>query len=81
IGFKVIFNRDGDVVIHLDMSDLGKKKKNVVMDEESVIPDNDKGHYGKKSKNKKNKTKHHTFIGDIQFGRQPFELDGADISM
>ncbi|MFA9555824.1 cell wall-active antibiotics response protein LiaF [Evansella sp. AB-rgal1] len=69
IGFKIIFDRNVDIVVDFDREkkegrkEEGKKSKNSY------------------KKNKENRVKHNTFLGEISLGKQPFELDGADISL
>ncbi|MBU9721801.1 MULTISPECIES: cell wall-active antibiotics response protein LiaF [Bacillaceae] len=79
IGFKVIFDRNGDVVIHLDMGDKGKKDD--FDDDDNKYDDKKQEKKIKIKKKRKANTKHHTVVGEIQLGRTPFEVDGADISM
>ena len=67
IGFSILFNRNAGVVINLGKEDVDKYTLY-----EST---------NKRKKRKSTQTKYHTFIGDIVLGRQPWELDGADVSM
>ncbi|MBU9713261.1 cell wall-active antibiotics response protein LiaF [Evansella tamaricis] len=76
IGFKVIFDRDSNVVIHLGGDNEKGKKKNLNHDFSSS------GSHSYKNKSFRNKRKrYHSWVGEIQLGRQPFEIDGADISL
>lgn len=74
IGFKIIFDRDGDVVIH-----LGAKNEDEEWDKEKLKKLKKLKKLNKLGTTKR--VKHNMFIGDIQMGKQPFELDGADVSM
>ncbi|MDQ0255414.1 lia operon protein LiaF [Evansella vedderi] len=71
IGIKILFNKTGDIVINLGPSSS----------------EDDSDHWDKakikkiKKKWKSNRVKYNQFIGDIQMGKQPWELDGADVAM
>ncbi|ADU31170.1 cell wall-active antibiotics response protein LiaF [Evansella cellulosilytica] len=71
IGFKLIFNKRNDIIIDLNW-DKGSTDHHH-SDDVSIK---------KKNKEKKKQSeKHHAFIGDIQLGKHPFEIDGTNISM
>ncbi|WP_096189400.1 cell wall-active antibiotics response protein LiaF [Evansella halocellulosilytica] len=69
IGVSILFNRKTEIVVQT--RNKGKKQTNFFENETS----NKKGSYRKSQMN------HKQFIGDIQLGKQAWELDGADISM
>ncbi|MCE7794881.1 cell wall-active antibiotics response protein LiaF [Salipaludibacillus sp. CUR1] len=83
IGFKVLFDRDGNVVINLGPDDIEKVKR-----EKRKGKNKDRsadfnfgpfsGTVGRPGQDRKT---HRTFIGDISLGKQPWEPDGMDINM
>lgn len=80
IGFKILFDRDGNVVINLGPEEVEKVKKSKKKDSTFQFPfssTNDDKHQQPKKKSRN----HRTFIGDLTLGKQPWEPDGMDISM
>ncbi|WP_280769271.1 cell wall-active antibiotics response protein LiaF [Salipaludibacillus daqingensis] len=85
IGFKVLFDRDGNVVINLGPEEVEKvkrKKKVKKRGSESSYSFHSIGSDERAHKNERKKSQNHrTFIGDISLGKQAWEPDGMDISM
>ncbi|SDZ01027.1 lia operon protein LiaF [Evansella caseinilytica] len=70
IGLKIIFDR-GDIVIRFDRDRDNQEN-----------PEGSKKHeHHRKLCWHGNRHKHHQFIGDIQLGKQPFELDCTELSI
>ncbi|UCZ51966.1 cell wall-active antibiotics response protein LiaF [Bacillus shivajii] len=73
IGVKVLLDRNGDVVINVGGDQARKNNKS----ENKTAFSNHK----KRETQWNERKKYQQFLGDLSLGRQPWELDGADISM
>ncbi|MDG5789150.1 cell wall-active antibiotics response protein LiaF [Evansella sp. AB-P1] len=69
VGFKIIFDRNKDVVINLETKD-NDNRNNMSNRNQNYI-----------KKKHRNRVKYNTFIGEVSLGKKPFEIDDADISM
>jgi len=80
IGFKILFDRDGNAVINLGPEEVKKarKQKKSKKGDGSFQFGNNRNHEYREGKGRKNQR---TFIGDISLGKQPWEPDGMNINM
>ncbi|WP_416151264.1 cell wall-active antibiotics response protein LiaF [Salipaludibacillus sp. HK11] len=85
IGFKILFDRDGNVVINYGPDDVEKVKKKytekTTFDTSSFDFNLGESEPEQKYKGDKERENHRTFIGDISLGKQPWEPDGMNVNM